>query len=110
MKEDINSLIEEVLREKPSYDLSKDYKDRILRQIKKKEQLSQLKLNFLFIGIAVISICTGLGMIFAFKINTLFNGLEQVVPMAVLIGLIAILIQYLDKKLVKDKLYKNLTS
>ncbi|MEM6830756.1 MAG: hypothetical protein AAF551_09595 [Bacteroidota bacterium] len=58
-RNDIDQLIEESLKNEPSFQLRKDFKDKVTLRIRRKERRSQriLYLALGFVSIAVFSIC-----------------------------------------------------
>ncbi|MEQ8906458.1 hypothetical protein [Ekhidna sp.] len=109
MTKRIEQLIDEALRIEPSFQLRKDFKDRVVQAIRKKEKASQRKLYMWMALGTLIIMGFGYGVISYFLPSMLesfkgFRGSSQIVPLAVLIGIITIVIQYLDKRLVKDKM------
>ena len=109
MIEKLDELIDEALRTEPTFKLKPDFKDKLVQLIRRKERMEQRRVYF-FIMLGTLAIVgAGVGAIFFFADLEVFSGLGQLAPMAVLVGAIVVLIQYLDKKLVKDKLLKQLT-
>lgn len=110
MKERIEKLIDEALKAEPAFQLRKDFKDRVVLAIKKKEKASQRRLYFwMVLGTLVIfgfGYCTIAYFIPSAleSLGTVSSGTSQLVPIAVLIGLLIMVIQFLDKRLVKDKM------
>jgi ABC-type Na+ efflux pump permease subunit len=109
MKKRIEQLIDEALRKEPTFQLRKDFKDRVIQAIRKKEKASQRKLYMWMALGTLIIIGFGYGVISYFLPSMMesfqgFNGSSQIIPLAVLIGVIVIVIQFLDKRLVKDKM------
>ena len=110
----IEQLIDEVLRSEPEFQLRNDFKDRVLQVIKKKEKASQRKLYIWMALGTLIIFGFGYGTISYFLPDTIesFKGLNDgvsgLVPLAVLIGLLITIVQYLDKRLVKNKLIMNM--
>lgn len=110
MTKRIEELIDEALKTEPSFQLRKDFKDRVVHAIRKKEKASQRRL-YLWMALGTIVIFGfGYGTIAYFMPTVLenfggaINSLENVVPLGVLAGVIVFIIQYLDKKLVKDRM------
>ncbi|WP_425391147.1 hypothetical protein [Ekhidna sp.] len=105
----IEDIIDEALKTEPTFQLSRDFKDRIIQTVRKKERSSQRKLYlWMALGTLVI-IGFGYATIAYFMPSTLesFESIKtgnKVVPLAVLAGLLIVVIQYLDKRLVKDKI------
>lgn len=107
---DIEKIMDEALRTEPSFQLRKDFKDRVVSMIRKKEKASQRRLYIWMALGTVVIFAFGYAAI-AYFMPTLFqnlkgasDGISQLVPLAVLIGVILTVIQYLDKRLVKDKM------
>ncbi len=110
MKENIEQLIDQALKTEPSFQLRKDFKDRVIHAIKKQEKVSQRKL-FLWMALGTLVIVGfGYSTIAYFLPSVLENlknideGVSGLIPLAVLIGLLVTLVQYLDKRLVKSKI------
>lgn len=113
MKQDLEKLIDQALKTEPSFSLRKDFKDRVLHAVKKQEKASQRKLYlWMALGTLVI-IAFGYGTIAYFLPSTLESfsvlpdGTSGLIPLAVLIGLLVTVAQYLDKLLVKNKMLMN---
>ena len=111
MKRDIDQIIDEVLKIEPDFKLRKDFSDGVIKRLRKIEAASQRKLYFLialgtlFIfgsGIALLAFFLPESWVESFRLQ----GVDQIVPMAVVIGLVVGLIQYLDKVLVKDRMLR----
>lgn len=110
----IEQLIDEVLRTEPDFQLRKDFKDRVVQIIKRQEKASQRKLYFwmalgtlVIFGFGYTTIAYFLPGTFE-SLNSFNDGLSGIIPLAVLIGLLIIVVQYLDKRLVKNKLLMNI--
>lgn len=107
MKEKIEQLIEETLRQEPHFKLGIDFKDGVVKAIKQRERRSQRKLYILMaVGIVAI-LAIGVGSLAFFGSLAAFKSMAQLAPLSVLIGSIIVLIQYLDKRLVKDKYFRQ---
>ncbi|MEQ9468316.1 MAG: hypothetical protein RLN88_12960 [Ekhidna sp.] len=107
---EIEKMIDQALKTEPSFQLRKDFKDRVVSMIRRKEKASQRRLYFwMSLGTLVIF---GFGYAaISYFMPSLFqslrgasDGVSQLVPLAVLIGVILTVIQFLDKRLVKDKM------
>ena len=108
MKKNIDQLIDDALKSEPNFNLGADFRDRVVKTIRKNERRSQRKL-YVLISLGVLGIFgVGLGLVSYLGIQELFSGMGQLAPLAVLIGGAVVVIQYLDKKLVKDRLFKQL--
>ncbi|SNT29217.1 hypothetical protein SAMN05421640_3232 [Ekhidna lutea] len=113
MTKQIEQLIDEALKTEPSFKLGGNFKDRVVLVLRKKEKSNQRKLYFLM--------ALGMLVIFGFGYGTIsyflpslfesFSGLknmsDQIIPLAVLIGVMVIIIQYLDKKLIKNRMLQT---
>ncbi len=113
MKENIEKMIDDALRTEPLFQLRKDFKDRVVEAVRKQEKTS-LRRVYLWIALGVLVIFGfGYGTIAYFmptvfdNFNTMKDGFGQIIPFAVLIGIMITLIQYLDKRLVQKKLYTS---
>ncbi len=108
MKKNIDQIIEDALKIEPKFNLGADFKDRVTKMIRKKERKIQRKL-YLLISIGVIMIFgAGIALVQYFgNIEALYQ-FDQLVPLAVIVGGLVAIIQYLDKRLVKDKSFKQL--
>ncbi|WP_436515979.1 hypothetical protein [Ekhidna sp. To15] len=110
----IEQLIDEVLKTEPDFQLRKDFKDRVVHVIKRQEKASQRKLYFWMALGTLIIFGFGYATIAYFLPGTfesfkgLNDGVSGIIPLAVLIGLLTIVVQYLDKRLVKNKLLMNI--
>ncbi|MEP1033335.1 hypothetical protein [Ekhidna sp.] len=110
----IEDLIDEVLKTEPDFQLRKDFKDRVVQAIRKQEKASQRKLYIWMALGTLIIFGFGYGTIAYFLPGTLdslktFNdGVSGIIPLAVLIGLLITVVQYLDKRLVKNKIIMNI--
>ena len=113
MKVNIDHLIDEALKTEPYFNLRKDFKDRVVKAIRRQERISQRKLySWMVLGTVVI-VGLGYATISYFLPNTFEvlgkanQGISGLTPLAILIGVLVIFIQYLDKRLVKNKLLTN---
>ena len=109
MSDRIEKWIDEALKSEPSFKIRSDFSDRIVKAIRKQEQRSARKLYFLMaigmlgmfgIGYATLSY-------FLPSALSSFSRVGSVVPYAIILGILIAVIQYLDKKLVKDRLMLN---
>ena len=100
----IEELVDKALRTEPSFNLKNDFRDRVLKAVRRKEKISQRRL-YMFMALGVV-VMFGFG----FAILAYFQNLESlsafknIVPIAVMIGGVVAIIQYLDNKLVKKKI------
>ncbi|WP_370086276.1 hypothetical protein [Ekhidna sp.] len=111
MKERIEKLIDEALKMEPTFQLRKDFKDKVVLTIRKKEKANQRRLYLWMTFGTLIIFGFGYGTIAYFIPEALQNfgnmasWTSQLIPIAVLVGLLVLVIQYLDKRLVKDKMF-----
>ena len=109
MRKNIEDKIEEALRKEPSFRLSENFGYNVLQAIKAKEKRSQRTIYFWMI-IGILFMCTsGAVIVTIFFPNLLSsfsaeNQVNNLIPLAVVVGVLVVFIQYLDKKLVKDRL------
>ncbi len=110
MKEDIEKMIDEALKTEPIFQLRKDFKDRVVHAIRKQERSSQRKLYFwmalgtlVIFGFGYATIAYFLPSMFE-NFGTVNDSISNIVPLAVMAGILIALIQYLDKRLVKNKI------
>ncbi|WP_462250282.1 hypothetical protein [Ekhidna sp.] len=107
---DIEKIIDEALKMEPAFELRKDFKDKVLSAIKRSEKVSQRKLYFWMLAGTMTIFGFGYATISYFLPNLLgsFNSMNGTIPnltpIAVLVGVLIAVIQYLDKRLVKNKL------
>ena len=107
MTKKVEKWVDDALRSEIDFSLRNDFKDKVIKKIKRKERISQRKLYFwMTFGIVAIVGCGFLvSTVFA---PALFKGLEnfdQVIPIAIVVGVAITAIQYLDKVLVKNRLF-----
>ncbi len=103
-----DKIVEDGLRMEPDFKLGLDFKDRVSKLIRSRERISQRKFYLLIVLGMVGIVGAGLGVVLYFADLQAFASLGQIVPLAVLVGALVAGIQYLDKKLVKDKMFKQL--
>ena len=110
MKKDIDHIVEEALRTEPPFRLNSDFKHKTLKAIRKMEARSQKRL-FVLIGVgSILMVLMGVGTIAYFLPELLdfgalrsTQGIDSLVPIAILIGIMLVVIQFLDKRLIKDR-------
>ncbi|MEM7298884.1 MAG: hypothetical protein AAF391_11535 [Bacteroidota bacterium] len=106
MSDKIDKWIDEALKTEPAFKLRGDFRDRVVETIRKKEQRNQKSFYFWMI-LGILSICAfGYGVVVFFT-PTLFEGLgdmSKIMPIAIVVGIVMALIQFLDKKLVKERM------
>lgn len=109
MKNKVDKWIDEALRSDIDCTLRNDFRDKVMKAIKRREKTSQRRLYFwMILGISAIIGC-GLFISRVFA-PALFQGLENfdhIVPIAIVMGLAITLIQYLDKVLIKNRLLSS---
>ena len=112
MKERLEEIVDQALKSAPTYRLSDGFKDQVVKMIRKKERTSQRKFYFL-LTFGVLSFVIIGFILLVHYFPTLITGSNNVlgikeinrsIPFAILIGIAIAVIQYLDKKLVKDKM------
>lgn len=108
MKKNVDQIIEEALKVEPQFELGVDFKDRVTKMIKKKERRSQRRLYLLISLGVLVMFGAGAALIQYFGDFKSLSQFDQMGPFAIMIGGLIVVIQYLDKKLVKDKFIKQL--
>ncbi len=105
----IDEIVDEALKAEPSFMLRKDFKDRIVQAIRKKERTSQRKLYLWMTLGTVVILAFGYATI-SYFLPSIFetfggssSGVDKIIPMATFIGIVMILIEYLDKNLRQRK-------
>ncbi|MEM6735968.1 MAG: hypothetical protein AAGC64_08310 [Bacteroidota bacterium] len=107
----IENWIDEALKTEIDFELSKGFEKNVFSTIKRKELRSQQKI-YLFLALGVILIVlAGYVCIMLFFPDLIQKMSEEkvnrLVPIAVIAGVLIVLIQYLDKKLIKERLVVN---
>lgn len=104
---DIDQLIESALGSEPEFKLKADFKDQVVRVIKKREQNRQRKF-YLFLGLSTF-LMTAIGIVFTINYIKIASIEVQnsFLPLAISLGLMLVVFQYLDKRLVKDRFFKQ---
>lgn len=101
----VDELIDQVLKTEPTFKLSDGFKERVLKSIRKKDRRSQ-RILFALMGLGVIIIFGfGVSLLAYFQNLEALSSFKNIVPIAVLIGGVVAMIQYLDNKLVKKKMF-----
>ncbi len=110
MKKNIDQIVEEALRAEPIVQLSSDFKYKTLKAIRKVESRAQKRLYFLIGFGSFLMVLMGLTTIAVFIPELLDvskftsgQGVDSLVPIAILIGIMLVIIQFLDKRLIKDR-------
>ena len=110
---DIDHIIEEALKTEPTFKLRKDFKDKVVQAIRKKERASHRRLYMWMTLGTLIILGFGYGTISYFLPSLLdsfgnpTSGMDRVIPMAILVGIVVILVQYLDKYLVQKRFLQH---
>lgn len=108
MTKQIDQLVEDSLRKEPDFKLSMNFKDRVVRQIRKKERASQRRLYF-FLSLGVLAmLVTGFALVSYYGAATGLTQFNGMVPIAILVGVLVAGVQFLDKILVKERYLKQL--
>ncbi|MEO9870821.1 hypothetical protein [Ekhidna sp.] len=105
----IEDIVDQALKTEPSFQLGTDFKDRVIKAVRNRERVSQKRL-YLWMTLGIV-IMFGFGYAtFAYFLPSALENLKgvqnltnQVVPMAVLIGVLITIIQVLDSRLIKNK-------
>ncbi|GAB4244534.1 MAG: hypothetical protein Tsb0034_22750 [Ekhidna sp.] len=106
MSDKIEKWIDEALRTEPSYKVRGDFRDKVVKAIRRKEQKDQRSIYF-WMTFGLLVFCAAGYVSLTYFFPTMFQGfgqLRQITPIAILIGVLIVTVQYLDKKLVKDRL------
>lgn len=111
MKEDIDHIIEEALKAEPSFKLNSDFRNRTFKAIRKLESRAQRRLFVLIAFGSLLMVLVGVSTVAYFlpglldfsAISSSTQGIDSLVPIAILIGILLVVIQFLDKKLIKDR-------
>ena len=109
----IDHIIDEALKSEISFELRKDFKDRVFQSIRKKERAGQRRL-YLWMTLGTLVIL-GFGYaIISYFMPSIFENFGtassesgKLISLAVSAGVIILLIQYLDKQLVQERLLKH---
>lgn len=103
----VDEIIEKALKSEPKLEFSEGFADKVVRTIRKKESQNQRKLYLWMALGCLVMFAFGFAIMKTFVPGYLdgFSGdqFNKVIPLAVIIGLIVVFIQYLDQKLVKEK-------
>lgn len=100
----IEELIDQALRSEPAFTLSNGFNERVLKAIRAKERKSQRRLYLIMTMGIVCMVAFGVGLLAYFQSLESLPSFKNIVPIAVLVGGVVALIQYLDNKLVKNKI------
>lgn len=112
MSEKLEKLIDQALKEEPTFKLRNDFKDRVVKIIKRKERIAQ---RHMYVWIALGSLVIlgfGYGILLYFlphvleHLTTAHSGVGSIIPFGIVGGILISIVQFLDKKLVKDKMLR----
>ncbi len=109
MKKDIEEVIESALRTEPGFKLTTDFSHKVIKAIRARERRSQRKI-YLWMILGILFLCGSGATILLLYFPGLISALSSesqvnnLVPLAILIGVLVVFVQYLDKKLIKDRL------
>lgn len=115
MKEKLEHIIEQALRSEPDFKLNQDFKNRTFKAIRRNESKYQKRMYFLiaigslimgFIGYGTISYFMP-EVLKSFSVNNSYENVNTLIPISVLVGVMLVVIQFLDKKLIKDQYFSN---
>ena len=104
----IEEILEEALRKEPDFDFKSGFHDQVIRKIRKHEKSHQQWLYGVIMAGTLTIFGIGAVLVSYFGGFEMLKDMGQIVPMAILLGIIVVIIQFLDKKLVKDKLINQL--
>ena len=115
MTKKVDEMIERVLKTAPEFELRNDFSQKVVKAIRKKELINQRKLYFWMVLGFVVILGFGYGLMKMYMPASLVNSnvfdlgdqFNRSVPFAIILSILIIGIQYLDKKLIKDKYLFN---
>ena len=104
-------ILENALKAEPSFKLKEGFSDRVLKAIRRKELRNQRKLYIWMALGFLVMFGFGVMLMSMFAPDTLISSgifdlgdqFNRSIPFAIILGLVIVAIQYLDKKLIKDK-------
>lgn len=103
----IEELLDQALKSEPAFKLSNGFNERVLKAIRAKERKSQRRL-YMFMALGIVCIIAfGVGFLAYFQSLEALGNFKNIVPIAVLVGGVVAIIQYLDNKLVKKKMFNQ---
>ena len=111
MSDRLEKILDEALKSEPKLDLREGFAEGVVKAVRKKESSKQRKIYLWMIVGCLIMFGFGYAMMKAF-IPEAFEGqglfslgdqFNNVIPIAVILGIVIVAIQYLDRKLVKEK-------
>ena len=109
MKKNLENEIETALKKEPAFKLSKDFSYNVVKALRAKEKRAQRRIYFWMLFGIVFMCGSGALLVVGFFPDLLStfspeNQVNSLIPMAVVVGVLVVLIQYLDKRLIKDRL------
>ena len=103
-------LIDEALKKEPEFRLEEGFEDRVLKKMRQRESKKQWKL-YVFMAVAMVMMLgyglSSLTAIVDFNAS-LVNNISQFVPLAAMIGCLVVVVQWIDNKLIKDRVLKRM--
>ena len=111
MSDRVENMIEKALGSEPTFKLREGFAEKVVSAIRKRELRNQRKLFVWMILGCLAMFGFGFMVMKAFmpdsiEVKNLFNfgdQFNQAIPLAVILGVVIVAIQYLDRKLVKEK-------
>lgn len=105
----LDRIVEEALSREPEFKLDAHFKDQVIIEVRKRERAKKRRLNALLLAITLVTTSFGIALIFIFKLDGLFRQLSGVVPIGIFIGVLVVIVQFLDRKLIKEQMHRRLT-
>ena len=103
----MEELIDQALRSEPVFKISSGFSERVLKSIRKTERKSQRRL-YVLIALGVLCMFSfGAALLSYFQLLQTLSPFKNIVPIAVMIGGVVAMIQFLDNKLVKKKMFNQ---
>lgn len=108
----IEKLIEDALSAETSFKLNQDFKNKVVQAIRKKERRAQRRI-YLWMAFGILFMFfMGYGSLRFYFPDLLQNinqgqELNSLVPIAVIVGILVVIIQFLDQRLVKDQMLSH---
>ncbi|MEM0942239.1 MAG: hypothetical protein AAF600_21955 [Bacteroidota bacterium] len=103
----IENWIDEALKTEINFELSKGFKNSVLTAIKKKELRSEQKVYLLIVLGVILMVLAGyvcIALFFPDLIQKMSQEkVNKLIPTAVIAVVLIALVQYLDKKLIKER-------
>jgi len=104
----IDQIVEEAIRIEPMMEIEASFKDEVINRIRKNKRKEIIKVYALIFLVIIFLVGIGMGMLLFFKVQIAVKEIGPIIPIAVLLGAMIVLIQYLDKKLLKDRLVNSM--